>query len=65
MKPELAKPGTLRETEKVATNGGSEGHFDPKMALKIGQMIRNCLLSFIIGWLIGAEIIEPSLLWGV
>lgn len=51
--------------EKVASNGGSDGHFDPKMALKLGQMVRNCLLSFILGWLIGAEILEPSLLWSV
>ena len=51
--------------EKVASNGGSNGHFDHKIALKIGQMVRNCILSFIIGWLIGAEIIQPSLLWGV
>lgn len=51
--------------EKVASNGGSDGVFDPKMALKLGQMVRNCLLSFILGWLIGAEILEPSLLWSV
>lgn len=65
MNPERNETSSLRETEKVASNGGSEGHFDPKMALKLGQMVRNCLLSFIIGWLIGAEIIQPSLLWGV
>ncbi len=65
MKPELARTDSLREPEKDASNGGYEANIGPKMALKLGQMVRNCLLSFIIGWLVGAEIIQPSLLWGV
>ena len=65
MKPEANRESSLRETEKVASNGGYEANIGPKMALKLGQMVRNCLLSFIIGWMVGAEIIQPSLLWGV